>query len=233
MSNPGAFTQILRSINIDDLRAIRRKYASGVSSGYNKPKLVRRLRDSLDGRINIQKLTESALEEAQRDRRQHFTRIKDALERLVFSENVTDDSTSENREKWMCSEAFQALRYELEDVVGSSNYTIEQEYIVKQEGERGIVDLCVTYDDGKERPMRYLIEAKRARRKQGMKRLINQIETYEERTKYWERSIGLIIVEREADLPRNAPATRRAKNKLESRRRTDYVLKRPSDFQVP
>lgn len=229
MSNPSALKQVLRSLDVEDLQAIRREHAERVSSGYNRENLIQRLWDSLNGRISVSKLMETALAEVQKDRRQHLTRIKHALERLVFSEHVTGGDASRARENWMCSEAFQALRYELGNATGKTDYFIELEKGSGQEG----VDLCVTYDDGEGRPMRYLIEAKRARNRSGMRGLSNQLSGYEETITYWKHSIGLIIAERETHLPENNRLTRRMQNDLEDRERTDCILKRPSDFQDP
>ncbi|MBB4089597.1 hypothetical protein [Salinibacter ruber] len=210
-------------MDIQDLRAVRRRLAPRVGSDYRKAKLVDRLQSSLKKRdVSVEEIMDVALAETQNNRRQPFTRIRYALESLVLSENLTWSEANSSKELWICSEVFQALRYGLEDP--------SYEVVLEKSLGRNSVDVCVTQRK-REKVRRYLIEVKRAKDRKNLELLPQQLDKYEKKTKRWSRSIGLVVVEREKDLPKKSGTVKRVIRKLENRPKTKSVVKCPSEFQ--
>lgn len=222
MPHAGPLRQILRALTVGDLQRIRARYAPRVSDyDGDKEEFVGRLRDSISRSEDIthEKLMEAILDIRSADARRPTTRIKDALNGLKLSPNVGGKSATSVRERWISSEAFQALRYEFED----QPYKISQE---KNFG-RAAIDLFVGHENGERN---YVIEVKLAGNS-ARDKLPAQLRRYEERVSYRKRTYVFMVVERERDLPENKTSVRHVVDEAEKRDRTEVILKPPSDLQ--
>jgi len=165
---------MLRALKKDELREVRSKYAPGVK-GYShenkKATFARRIRNSIERRHDAtpEVLMEMIAEVLRGDTRGVRKRIKKALRGLELSKNVRGNGDeSKVREKWISSETYQSLRYELMDI----EYEVIQEKKIKG---RNSVDLFVR---GKRR--KYPIEVKISENP-AIKTTLNDIHKYQKK----------------------------------------------------
>ena len=222
MSNAGPVRQILRTLDISTLRRVRARLAPGVQEyAGQKNAFVTRLRNSIagSGPDVCERLTNVILEIQDTDYRRPTTRIRDALTNLVVSSNATRKTSKSVREYWICSEAFQALRYEFRD----QPFEIRQEVSVGN----GSADLFVSH---KERNANYVIEAK-LHGKDTIKKLPSQLRRYEDHVKYRRKTYVFVIVWHKRSLPEEKWSVRSVIDEVEDRERTEVIVKRPGEIR--
>jgi hypothetical protein len=222
MSNAGPVRQILRALDISTLRRVRARLAPGVQEyAGQKNEFVTRLRNSIagSGPDVCERLTNVILEIQDTDYRRPTTRIRDALTNLVVSSNATRKTSKSVREYWICSEAFQALRYEFQD----QPFEIRQEESVGQ----GAADLFLRKENGN---ANYVIEAKLAG-SSGRDRLPAQLRRYEDLVSYRKRTFVLLVVEHKRSLPERKRSVRALIDEVEDRERTEVIVKRPGEIR--
>lgn len=226
MPRASPLTQILRTLTVSELRSLRRTHAPRVSEyDGNKGEFIRRLRNSLkrsmdDGKFSYEELMAFIREEFEQNGPQRAsTRIRHGLTELVVSQNAGRADTTAVREGWICSEAFQALRYEFDDLP----YQIEQEAGFG----RSNVDLLVSH----ERENRnYVIEAKLAGSYSSRERLLSQLRRYRKKVPYLRRTYVLMVAENERDLPRNKNSVAHTIEEAENEPDTEIILKTPDSL---
>lgn len=226
MPRAGPLKQILRSLTVAELRSLRRTRCPRVSEyDGDKDAFVDRLRNSLkrsidDGEFTYEELVEFLRDEFGSDGPERATtRIRHAIDQLEISPCAGYRDSRAVRERWVCSELFQALRYELEELP----YDIQQEASFG----RSSVDLLVSH----EREHRnYLVEAKLAGNYSSRERLLSQLRKYRKKVPYLRRSFVLLVAERERDLPENKESVRHAVREAEDEPKTDVIVKPPDDL---
>lgn len=226
MPRAGPLTQILRSLTVSELRSLRRTHAPRVTEyDGDKGAFVRRVRNSLsrsidEGEFTYEDLMEFVREEFDDDGPQRATtRIRHGLEELVVSSNAGRADTTGVREGWICSEAYQALRYEFDDLP----YEIAQE----ENFGRSAVDLLVSHQ---REDRNYVIEVKLAGSYASRERLLSQIRRYQKRVPHLRRTFVLVVAENERDLPENKSSVAHAIEEAENEPDTEIVLKRPDSL---
>lgn len=226
MPRAGPLTQILQTLTVAELRALRREHAPRVSE-YNGDKQVfmRRIRNSLkrameDDEFNYTELMAFIRAEFEQDGPQRVTtRIRQTLEDLVISPSAGHADTTAVRESWICSEAYQALQWEFRD----------QPYRVDQEASfgRNSIDLLVTH----ERENRnYIIEAKLAGSYSSRERLLSQIRRYRKNVPHLKRLYVLMITERLRDLPKNKSSVKHVVEEAKNETKTEVLIKPPESL---
>lgn len=226
MPRAGPLTQILRALTVSELRSLRRTSAPRVTEyDGNKAAFVRRLRNSLrrsmdDGEFTYAELMAFVRDEFEQNGPQRATtRIRHSLDELVVSPNAGRADTTAVREGWICSEAFQVLRYELADFP----YRIEQEATFG----RSAVDLLVTH----ERDSRnYIIEVKLAGNYSSRERLLSQLRRYRKKVPDLRRTFVLMVAETERDLPQHKSSVAHAIEEAENESQTEVILKHPQSL---
>lgn len=226
MPRAGPLTQILRTLTVSELRSLRRTHAPRVREyNGNKGEFIQRLRNSLKRSIDEGELTYADLMEFMREEfeqngpQRATTRIRQTLNDLVISPNAGRADTTSVREGWICSEAYQVLRYTFEDLP----YRIEQE----RGFGRNSVDLLVTH----EREQRnYVIEAKLAGSYSSRERLLSQLRRYRKKVPHLRRTYVLMVAETERDLPENKGSVAHAIEEAEDEPDTEVILKRPESL---
>lgn len=222
MPHAGPLRQILRALTVEDLKEIQTRHAPRISE-YNddKEEFVGRLRGSISRSkdVTYETLMETILDIRSADTRWTTTRIKDALNGLKVSPNVGWKDTTSVRERWISSEAFQALRYEFR----GQPYEISQE----ESFGRAAPDLFVSHRNGRKN---YVVEVKLAGGS-ARDKLPTQLRRYEEKIPYRKQTYVFMIVERERDLPENKTSVRHVIDEVEKRDRTEVILKPPSDLR--
>lgn len=226
MPRAGPLKQILRSLTVDDLRALRAEHCPRVSEyDGDKAAFVDRLRGSLkrsidDGEFDYEDLTAFLRERFESNGPERATtRIRHALEGVQISPCAGHDDGTAVRERWICSEAYQALRYRFDD----------RPYEVRQEVSFGrhSVDLLVSHT---REDRNYLIEAKLAGSYSSRERLLSQLRRYREKVPHLRRSFVLLVAERERDLPENKESVDHAVRQAEKEPRTEVIVKPPADL---
>ncbi|MFB6100908.1 MAG: hypothetical protein ABEK16_06595 [Candidatus Nanohalobium sp.] len=225
MSRAGPLKQILRQLNIKELRELRKEFCPRVTeySG-NKTEFVDSLRNSMkrsieDGELSYAEIFSKIRSTIKEDGpKQVTTRIRHSMENLEISRNVQSRKTTSVREKWISSELFQSLKYQLED----TNYEIEQEATFG----RTAADLLVHQNN-----RNYVIETKLASSYSSRERLLNQVKKYKKKVPNLRRVFVLLIAENERDLPENKDSVKHVVDEVEKEDKTEVILKKPSDFR--
>lgn len=227
MPRAGPLKQILRGLTVAELRSLRRTHCPRVTEYEgDKDAFVDRLRNSLKRSIDEGDLTYEDIVAFLRDEfesdgpKRTTTRIRHTLEDLRISPCAGYKDSKAVRERWICSELYQALRYELAD----------RPYDVRQEVSfgRSSVDLLVSHE---REDRTYLIEAKLAGSYGSRERLLSQLRKYRKRVPHLHRSFVLVVAERERDLPENKDSVRHVVREAENEPNTDVIVKPPTDLE--
>lgn len=227
MPRAGALKQILRSLTVAELRAVRREHCPRVT-GYDGDKsafverLRRSLRRSMDERdCSYEDLVETIRAEVADDGPERVTtHIRHVLNGVEISANAGRKKSSSVREGWICSEVFQGLRHRLAD----RPYEIEQEATFG----RSSVDLLVSHE---REDRRYVVEVKLAGSYGSRERLLSQLRKYRKKVPDLRRTFVLVVAERERDLPENKESVAHVVTEAENEPRTEVVVKPPSDLR--
>ena len=225
MARTGPLKQILRELKVEELRYLRREFCPRVSeySG-DKKDFIDKLRDSMKRSIEDGSLSYAEIFSMMRSRiedngpKQITTRIRHSMKNLEISSNVQSRKTTSVREKWISSELFQALSYQLED----TDYKIEQEATFG----RTAVDLLVTQGD-----RNYVIEIKLAGNYSSRERLPNQVKKYKKKVPNLRRTFVLMVAEKNRDLPENKESVEHVVEEVEKEEKTEVIIKKPEEFR--
>lgn len=227
MPRAGALKQILRSLTVSELQAVRRTHCPRVTEyDGDKSAFVERLRRSLkrsmdEGEYSYEDLVETIREELDDDGPERVTtRIRHSLAGIEISANAGHESSRSVRERWICSELFQSLHYQLED----------QPYEVEQEANfgRSSVDLLVSHV---REDRQYAIEVKLAGSYSSRERLLSQLRKYRKKIPNLRRTFVFMVAERERDLPENKESVKHVIEEAENEPRTEVVVKPPRDLR--
>ncbi|APX00231.1 hypothetical protein CHINAEXTREME_20700 (plasmid) [Halobiforma lacisalsi AJ5] len=227
MPRAGPLKQILRTLTVAELRSLRRTHCPQVTEyDGNKTAFVDRLRNSLKRSIDDGELTYEDLVEFLRDEfesngpERATTCIRHTLEDLTISPCAGYRDGRAVRERWISSECYQALQYELADLP----YEITQEATFG----RSSIDLLVSHahDD-----RNYLTEVKLAGNYNSRERLLSQLRKYRKKVPYLRRSFVFMVAERERDLPANKESVEHVIQEAEDEPQTEIVVKPPAGLE--
>ena len=229
MPRAGPLRQMLNALSVKELRAVRREFCPKVKSYSEqdgKNSFVGSIRDSLKlsmekGEISHYELMQFLREElSDTIPKQITTKIRNVLKEIQISKNAGNKKSVNVREKWICSEIYQTLICELEDT----------EYEVKIEEDldnRYRADLLVSHKSGKRN---YLIEVKLVGSSGGGDRLPYQITKYQNCISYLKRTFVVMIIQDENNLPESNDAVAKVKEEVESKDKTEVVVKGPGEL---
>ncbi len=225
MPRAGPLKQILRQLNVKELKQLRKRTCPRVTeySG-DKSSFVDNLRSSMKRSIQKNDISYAEIFSEIRDiikdegPQQVTTRIRHSMKDLKISRNVQGKNSKSVRENWISSELFQSLRYHL----SGTEYKLEQEATFG----RTAADILV-YQDSRN----YVIEAKLAGSYSSRERLLNQIKKYKKKVPNLRRIFVLLIAEKQKDLPENKESVRHVTDEVEKENKTELIIKKPSDFR--
>ncbi|OAQ51059.1 hypothetical protein HTG_19181 [Natrinema mahii] len=227
MPRAGPLKQLLRGLTVAELRSLRRTHCPQVTEyGGDKDAFVDRLRNSLkrsidDGNLTYEDLVAFLRSEFESNGPERATTcIRHTLQNLSVSPCAGYKDSRAVRERWICSELYQALHYELADLP----YEVQQEVSFS----RSSVDLLVSHNH---EDRNYLIEAKLAGNYNSRERLLSQLRKYRKKVPYLRRSFVLMVAERERDLPSNKASVDHAIQEAETEPKTEVVVKPPTALE--
>ncbi|TYT61725.1 hypothetical protein [Natrialba swarupiae] len=227
MPRAGPLKQILRTLTVAELRSLRRTHCPQVTEyDGNKTAFVDRLRNSLKRSIDEGDLTYEDLVEFLRNEfesnspERATTCIRHTLEDLTISPCAGYRDGRAVRERWISSECYQELQYELADLP----YEITQEATFA----RNSIDLLVSHahDD-----RNYLIEVKLAGNYNSRERLLSQLRKYRKKVPYLRRSFVLMVAQQERDLPTNKESVKHVIQEAENEPQTEVVVRSPAGLE--
>jgi len=227
MPRAGPLRQMLNALSVKELKAVRREFCPKVNSYSEqdgKNSFVGSIRDSLKRSIKKNEVSYHELMQFLREElsdstpKQITTKIRNVLEEIQISKNAGHKKSKSVREKWICSEVCQGLRYELKD----TPYEVEVE---KSLG-RYQADIFVSHSS---KNMNYLIEAKFAG-SGSRDKLPHQISKYQDATSYLKRTFVLMIAQKERYLPENFDSVRKVIEDVEEKDKTEVVVKGPGEL---
>lgn len=173
-----------------------------------------------EGEFSYESLMDFIREEFEQNGPQRATtRIRKGLNELVVSPNAGRADTTAVREGWICSEAYQVLRYHFEELP----YQVRQEVSFG----RNSVDLLVTHD---REDRNYIIEAKLAGSYSSRERLLSQLRRYRKKVPYLRRTYVLMVAENERDLPENKSSVAHAIEEAQAEPKTEVIIKPPQSL---
>lgn len=232
MQKAGPLKQILRALTVDDLQAVRRKFCPRVRKyreQEGKADLIDSLRRSLkrsmeDDALSYNELMGYIIEVVLEEKPKRVTtRIRHVLHNIQISENAGWKSTSGVRERWICSEIFQGLQYQLQD----TNYTVDTEKYVGEKDSYAYADLFVSHASEKRN---YIIEVKLAGSK-SRRELLTQLMKYNKYAQHVKRIFVLLVVEEERHLPANYTPLQTLIKEVEAKEKVEVIVKPPSDLK--
>ncbi len=230
MPRAGPLRQMLNALSVRELQAIRRKFCPGVmpySEQDGKNAFVGSIRDSLKRSIDKGEFSYYEFMKFLRDEllddtpKQITTKIRNVLKDIKISKNAGYKTTKSVRERWICSEIYQALRYELKD----TGYKVE---IEKSLGNRCTADLFVSHRSEKRN---YVIEVKFAGSGESRDRSPHQVSKYQDNVIYLKRTFVVLIAQRERFLPENSYSVKRVIKDVECKLKTEVIVKGPDDLE--
>jgi len=229
MPRAGPLRQMLNALSVKELRAVRREFCPKVNSYSEqdgKNSFVGSIRDSLKRSIEKNEVSYYELMQFLREElsdstpKQITTKIRNVLEEIQISKNVGHEDSKGVREKWICSEIYQALGCELED----TDYEVK---IEKNIGNRYRADLLITHTSGKRN---YLIEVKLADRSGSRDRLPYQVTKYQDCINYLRRTFVVMIAPEKSYIPDINDSVSDVKEEIEKKDKTEVVVKGPGEL---
>lgn len=223
MPRAGPLKQMLRALNVAELRAIRREYCPRVRpypEQDGKTAFVDSLRNSLkrsmdDGDLSYEELMDFVQKELTDDTPQRITtKVRNVLDEIEFSPNSQEAGSKSMREKWYSSEIYQALQYELAD----TPYEVRQE----ESFGRNRVDLFI---DHRNKDRCYAIEIKLANNTNGRERLPTQVSKYRHKIPHLRRIFACLIINRARNMPENKDAVQHVVNEVNDKDRAEIIVK--------
>jgi hypothetical protein len=226
MPHAGKLLQFLRTLNTDELRALKSTHTARLNGNPNKDELIKQLNRALGRRIKKGDLTfgevaRSAVRQARKDDRTKVVPyIVDALKEMTFTKAVMRKDSRPVRESRFTSEAFQVLNREFRD----------RPYVVSQEKKFDSirVDLCVSKSDG---GAHYPIEVKRFNKKEYTQSLSGQLNKHRKYVPNHRYSFALIICEKESFRPGNCTDRSRVVAGVKNRKDAKPVVKGPESIR--
>jgi len=221
---------MLNALSVDELKSVKREFCPKItpySQQDGKNAFVGSIRDSLKRsfdkkEISYHEFMHFLRQELSDDTpKQITTKIRNVLEEIQISKNAGYKTTRSVRERWICSEIYQALRYELKD----TDYKVEVEKSLKGNYR---ADLFLSHRSGKKN---YLIEVKFAGKSGSRDRLPHQVTKYQDCISYLKRTFVLLIVQYKKYLPENNDAVAKVIEDVESRKRTEVIVKGPGKLE--
>lgn len=227
MPRAGPLKQILRSLTVNELRALRNECCPRVTEyDGDKAAFVDRLRNSLqrsmdEGEFSYEKLMEFVRDQlTNQGPERATTRIRHVLEEIEISKSAGNQDSRSVREHWISSELFQGLQCQFE----AQPYRIEQE---AQFG-RNSVDLLVTHE---RQNRNYIIETKLAGRYSSRERLLSQLRRYRKKVPELRRTFVFMVAERTRDLPTNKEAVEHVVGEARAEPDTEVIVKPPNELR--
>jgi len=218
---------MLRSLTVAELRSVRRQHCPRVTKyDGDKSAFVERIRRSLkrsmdDGECSYEDLLATIRNELNDDGPKRVTtHIRHVLDGVEISSNAGHENSSSVREKWICSEVFQGLRYRLVD----HPYAVEQEATFG----RSSVDLLVSHD---REDRQYVVEVKLAGSYSSRERLLSQLRKYRKKVPDLQRTFVLMVAEKSRDLPENKESVDHVVEEAKNEPRTEVVVKPPAELR--
>lgn len=230
MPKGGPLRQMLNALSVRELQSIRREFCPRVmsySEQNGKNAFVGSMRDSLKRSIEKNDISYYELMEFIRDElsnntpKQVTTKVRNVLKNIKISKNAGYKTTTIVRERWICSEMYQALRYELKD----TDYDVELE---RSLGRRYFADLFISHNSGKRN---YIIEVKFAGKGGSKDRLPHRISKYQDNTTYLKRTFVVLIAQKERFLPENSYSVKKVIQDVERKKNTEVIVKGPDDLE--
>lgn len=230
MPRAGPLKQILRSLSVNELKPIQRKFCPRVkpySEQNGKKEFVDSLRNSLhrsieQNEVSYEELMSFIRKELSSNEPKHITtKIRNVLQEIEISKNAGYKPTTSVRERWIASELFQALRYELKQ----TPYKIELE---KSYGRYLTADIVISHQSKKRN---YAIEVKLAGKSGSRDRLPMQIGKYKKYISHLKRIFVFLVAQKENHLPENHDTVSHVITQLNNKRKTEVIVKHPRDLR--
>lgn len=219
----GPLRQILRTLNIRQLKEVRKEFCPRVKKYDNdKNDFISRLRGSLArsidrGEISYEDLMEFITSLLESDTRTVRTQIKHTLKEMEFTGNGAKTTKGIN-ERFLAAEVFQALYHSLDQ----RNYNI-----IREDYRRGSHPDMIVENSSRS----YLIEFKRARNRSRMEGLPTQVERYKSSVDDLKKVFVVVIVEKEKDLPKNCKKVKHAIETVKDKEKTELIIKEPEELR--
>lgn len=225
MPRAGPLKQLLTPMTIDELQFLHQEFCSDVRSYQGDKTAYRdRVHDALKYRIDNGDLSYEVLMERYRseivesESKQVTTRIRETLHNFELSEGAARE---EANERWITSEAWQALRIAFQ----SEPYTVVQEETFG----RLRVDLLITHDH---EARNYMIEFKLAHRTSSLSRAYSQIRDYQRAIEGLRRSWVVVVAQHERYLPEQKARVANMIEDIRELEATEVLITRPEDFRA-